>query len=240
MAIQYVGGNIGGASGSTTTGVTVSLTSLTGGISSTAVENDIVLAFVGIGSTSDINVSMATSGYTELADLYGNAGKDANLGVFYKIMGSTPDTTAESFRSGDSAHAQALAVHVFRGVDLTTPIDVTTTTVTGTAARPTPPAITPITTGAVVVCVGDASFLDTNTTGYEFSDSQLSNFITIPVNDTNDISIGTGWASWTSGVFTPIIFTSVGSKLYDAFAAATIALRPSATVLNTSNYFQYF
>jgi hypothetical protein len=71
-------------------------------------------------------------------------------------MGATPDTSITLTGGTLSADdAGAVVVQVWRGVDPTTPFDVTQTTATGTnSVLCDPPAITPVTPGAVIVSGG--------------------------------------------------------------------------------------
>jgi len=146
-SILPVGGKTASTVGTTSTWNT-SLTDLTNG--ATLQENDIVVVYYGVSSTTDIDLS--ATGYTELADLFISDTYDANLFVGYKIMGSTPDTTITFSQTGSADNAGTAAILVFRNVDTTTPIDVTTTTATAAnTVLANPPAITPTTAGAWII-----------------------------------------------------------------------------------------
>lgn len=119
-------------------------------------EGDLVVVMFAIYfcSSGDLNLQPTTSGYTEVCDLYGSTCAQ-NFGVFYKFMGSTPDTdvTLQAFptTTGNNNWAQA-RVMIFRGVDPDNPMDVTavSSALNGVGDQDSP-AITPVTTGAVVV-----------------------------------------------------------------------------------------
>ena len=147
QTISFVGGKTASTVGTTSTWNT-SLTDLNNG--STLQENDIVVVYYGVSSTTDVDLS--ATGYTELADLYISDTYDANLFVGYKIMGSTPDTTITFSQTGSADNAGAASILVFRNVNTTTPIDVTTTTATAAnTVLANPPAITPTTAGAWII-----------------------------------------------------------------------------------------
>jgi hypothetical protein len=226
--IEFVGATALTFAG-TTSNVTVSLTSLTGGIASAPAAGDLVIIYFGTGSTADRN--LVVSGYTEIVELYSNDTFDTNLVVASKFMGGTPDTSI-TLTGGtlNTSDAGAVVVQVWRGVDQTTPLDVTETTATGiNSALCDPPAITPVTNGAVIVSGGaganNSVFFDSNA-GYSSSD--LTGFITRTANDTNDVTIGLGYHVWTSGAFDPAQFTFAFSDSTSfSWAAVTLALRPA-------------
>lgn len=221
--LQFVGGKVGGANGGTSTAA-ISLTDLTGGIGSAPQEGDIVVVFYGFPSPLLSNRDVSIEGWTELADLYQSDTTTTNLGVYYKIMGSPPDTELVIGPSGNLNYARAVAIHVWRGVDQTTPMDVAIQTATaGNNGEPDPPAITPVTPGAVVIAGGGVGGILSS-----FTSSDLEHFITGNWNDTDDFTVGMGSIPWGgSGAINPAKFggstsTNVG------WCAATIALRPAS------------
>jgi hypothetical protein len=221
--ILYIGSHTEAYQG-TTSNITVSLTSLTGGLQSAPSAGDFVLIYYGTGSTSDRN--LVVSGYTEITELYANDTADTNLAVAYKFMGSTPDTsltlTGGTLSSSDGG---AVYISVWRNVDPLFPFDVTTTTATGIdSGLCNPPAITPITKGSYVVS-GGASGNNSNGT---FTSSDLSDFRSSHGSDTNGVTIGGGYRTWTSGAIDPAAFTLLGSGSNSTYswAAVTLALRP--------------
>lgn len=213
MAIQFVGRS----SGSTTP---VSLTALTGGIDTAARENDLVVYLLSFASTADVDLFVSTSGYTEIADLYANDTYDTNISVGYKFMGATPDTGI----ARPAGTGYALIAHVWRGVDSTSPMDVTPTTRTVIdTGVPTPPAITPTTTGAVVICLAGNALLS-GPAGY--TSSQLSNFVSQTATGTRATAAGVGSFAWTSGTFTPTAWGGGSTNTGSSYAAVSLALRP--------------
>ena len=231
--LQYVGGATQGYLG-TTSNITFSLTSLTGGLASAPAEGDLVIVCFATNPDDTGQISYRISGYTELANLYAIDTDRAQLQVGYKIMTSSPDTSVTiTGGTADIDQAGAIAVHVWRNVDSSTPFDVTSTTVQETnTVLADPPSITPITSGAVIVAAGAGGHLEGLDT---YSSSDLSNFLTSGGNDTHDVTIGLGSSSWTSGPFDPAQFTfsDTDSTAYAA-CAITMALRP-ATISIPSN-----
>jgi hypothetical protein len=193
-------------------------------LASAPIENDLVLIAYSVGAANDVDVTITTSDYIEIADLRANDVYDGNLGLFRKFMTSTPDTSITVGPTGNANYAGVVAIHVWRGVNLTTPLDVAATTATGIdTGRPTPPAITPSTADSVVVCAGASSAA----TGAVFTTSDLSNFITQTSADVNDGTVGIGSFDWTSGTFTPAQFGGGTTGTDDSWVAVTIALRPA-------------
>ena len=224
MAITYVGGKTATFAG-TTSAQNISLTNLTGGAASAPAQDDIVIVAYGVSGVADRSIGVNTAGYTEEQELYSNgAGPDANLSVSWKFMGASPDTTVQVTGTGDAAEAGAVAIHVWRGVDLSTPFDVAETTATGTGTdRPDPASITPTTSGAIIIACGCGA----NLTGSAFTSSDLSNFVTAASSDDNDATIGMGSIAWTSGAVDAAQFGgNGGAQANRSWAAVTLALRP--------------
>lgn len=220
--LQFVGGTTGTGA---TSSFSVTLSgALTGGIGTSPIVGDVVVVAV-TQYGPNVNSDLSISGYTELCDLYSNNTYDTNLAVFYKRMTATPDT---SFTIGSSyfngSAPIAVVVHVWRGCNASNPIDVTTTTATGTgSAVPNPPSITPATGGAVILAVGGAA---SGASGF-FSAPQLSNFVEENHITTFHAAVGIGSYRWQGGAFDPNAFTiSAGSDGLSSWAAATMALRP--------------
>lgn len=222
--IEYVGGYVQGFVG-TSSNVTISLTSLTGGLASAPAAGDFVIIYFGTGSSVDRN--LVVSGYTEVTELNTNSTYEANLVVAYKFMGGTPDTsitlTGGTLSSND---AGAVAIQVWRGINQTTPFDVTQrTAISNTGVRINPSSITPLTSGAVIIAGGAGGH---NEGVQTYSGSNLTDLISVGAADTYDVSIGLGYSEWTSGVFDPTVFTfSSGNSSDYSYAAVTLALRPA-------------
>jgi len=236
--IVYVGGQTNGRDG-TATNLTTTF-NLTGGVGSTPQTGDLVIvalgtATVGTDPTAAIKTHTGGTDYTLIGtELYADDSFDTNLRVAYRFMPATPETSFIVNSGGGVLDAFALVVHVFRNIDPAV-LDVAATTATGiNTVLPNPPAITPATPGSVVVAFGAGA----STTGGTYSSSNLTNFLARTQADNNDISIGGGWVSWTSGAFDPVAFTSTGSAgvTTDSWCAMTIALRP---LTNSTTYYKH-
>jgi hypothetical protein len=228
--LEFVGGAISAKAGATSGNSTVALDSgLTGGVSSAAEAEDLVIAVFSSGSTADrtLSITDGTDDYTLIgSELYANDSVDVNLRVAYKFVSG--DTAVTFGPTGNADDGGVTAVYVFRGVDQGTPLDVTPTTATGTdTVLANPPAITPVTPGAFIVCVGAGASLATGST--TFASSDLTGFRTIYSSDLNDNYLGIGHKNnWVSGAFNAAAFTlATGSDSSGgSWAALTFSLRP--------------
>jgi hypothetical protein len=220
MAIALVGTNTAASDGN---GGDVTV-SLPGGVAS----GDLVLAHhAGESSGANEVMSTVTSGYTDIVDIFANDTRDSNLGVHWKIMGGTPDSDVvfTGFVNTDEAHVGA--VRVYSGVDQTTPIDATTTTVTGTdGVNADPPSITTATNGAVVVAIvgaGHATVALDAPTGY----TDEIDFQDVPAAAHTARIVSCEKLVATAGAEDPGIFGDSGT-VSNGYTGATVALRPAA------------
>lgn len=221
--IQYVGSSIVAVDGSAS-GSSFSLTTLTGGIASAPAEGDLVLIFVGIGSAPNTAPGPSVSGYATNT-VFGrlNSTTSVRMGIFYKFMTSTPDTSVVVGNGGNSQFAFSVYAVAFRGVDTGTPFDVTTTATTGTSTLPVP-GITPITPGAYAI--QSSTYAHTRgTVGIETVG--VLNPKSAGFNDTYDVSSAAGYIIWSSGIIpaTTWAFGASPATTY-ASAGASVALRP--------------
>lgn len=223
--IQFVG-RIGNFATNTSPGATLSLTSLVGGISSSAASGDFVIVAYVLSDQSVLTPTITTSGYTTISSFSVSDIYDTNLRVSYKRLSTPADTSVAVGATGNSGTAGIAMAFVFRGVSPTTPFDVSTTTASIlNTAVPTPPAITPITTGALIVAIG-AGASGENSNSYTSSD--LSSFYSITRAPGYFGYMGIGLKAWTSGTFTPARFNLSGSdNSFNSSAGVTIALRPA-------------
>lgn len=227
--IEYVGGRTLGFAG-TTSNVNVSLSgTLSGGLASSPSVGDLVIVYFGTGSTADRDLVIGSFffPYTEVTELYADSTFDTNLVVAYRRLTSF-DTNFVTLTGGtlSTNDAGAVAIQVWRGVDAGDPFDVTATTATTTnTVLCNPPAITPASDGAIIVSGGAGAHNDGTDT---FSSSDLTDFLTVGSNDTNDVTIGLGYKVWTSGAFDPAQFTFSGTDSTSfSSASVTLALRPA-------------
>jgi hypothetical protein len=225
--IRYVGGAfLPVAAGISVTNSTISLTGLTGGISSSAAVGDVVILAAVVNGTTGLTFSAA--GYTSVADLYQSTNSDdVNLGVFYKVL-TAADTTA-NINWGSATALNGVTAYVWRGVNAITPLDATSTTATSFFGMPNSPSITTVTDNAVVVsiggCVGPAANYVNLT-----APSGMGNYLLAVARDTSSNPRGQlGMASVarpTSGVYDPATFGG-GFTSFNPSASVTMALRPA-------------
>lgn len=209
---------VGTASNSALNGGNVTVT-LPGGVAT----GDVVYASYCLSGLVDFNMSTVTAGYSELADVYGNDDVDANLGVYRKVQGGSPDTTVEFTGSGVTTNSVIGTVMVLRGVN-STPEDATTTTATGTnSANADPPSITTVTANAWVLAIACGSEEQAATTA-------PTNYIDLIFDIEIDADEGTGAMSRqlivSPGAENP------GAYVIDAgssrsWSAASVAVRPA-------------
>ena len=226
--ISFVSSRSGEFAGSTTVGDTLNIASM-----GLQYGDIIIVAYECCGTT---NKTLSIPGYTTVADLYANDTEDSNFIVAYKFMGVVPDTEIIIPPTQNAADAGAYVLQAYRGVNLDTPFDVTSTTVSLTnTAIPNPPAITPVTQGAKIVVAAGAAH--TGGTGAVFLAGYLSNFITTAGNDTNDATAGMGHVDW-PGVTTydPAAWSFTGTNSTNfSTNSVTMALRPGFELGNKKN-----
>ena len=226
-----------GTAGATSTNgsISVSFDSLSGGIGSVQTDDLVIVAVAG-GDTADRVMSMSTAGYTTLFDLFGNDSNDTNLGVFYKVMGATPDTSAVAGSMIASGLGLAMTVHVWRGVNTSTPIGATNNNTSGSGVLANPPAITTTVAGSTVMGVG-AGASTRGAVNYTITANQ-ENASSVSANGTVDIAlmaanVPTTFVRATGTSVDPAAFTGGSSSAADSWAAATFELKPSIPHVST-------
>ena len=235
MAISYVGGVAGGRAGNTVTTTQSINGTLTGGSNSSPSAGDIVVIWCSSGADTSAAPNQTVSGNT--SGTYNTETQQSQLGTTYDsyaqlnwmVQGSTPDTTITIPSSGSIRNAQRWAIHVFRGVNQTTPWDVTSTTASGTASgRPNPPSITPSTAGAWILWLGHSSAA--TGTAYTAPTGFSTNWLGNTTADTADDMDGFGYyTGWTSGAYDPAAISAGGTtNAADSWVAMTAVLKPAA------------
>lgn len=225
MAIEYVGRKT--TSGNGVSSATLNLSSFAAGETTPATiqEGDLVVVVLGRSSTSNLTLSLTTSGYTKLLDIYSDDSVDANMGVFYKFMGSTPDTTV-AIPAGNNNDGYVFEVFVFRGVDQTTPVDVTTLSASGiNGANINPPSITPVTDGAWLLVGG----VNTYGSAPSASPSGITNeYIDATFSPTRQAGSAVAQVrNCTGGVAVNIGQWTYSGDTADSWASFALALRPA-------------
>lgn len=217
-AIEYVGGHIvaGSSAGS---GFTLTFGgNLTGGSGSSAQAGDLVILYQA-NSGSPVSSTVAPSGYTTALRATADDSFDAALGVFYKIMGGTPDTSVAVSSPGATNNVVA-GVQVWRNVDpLIVFGQLPLSALLTNSVLADPPSITPTTSGAVIVAAGAGAH---NRTGATYSSSDLTAFRSAGNSGaTNLATLGFGYNVWTSGAFNPAAFTFSDSDSVSFAASST-------------------
>jgi hypothetical protein len=176
---------------------------------------DLVLVSIFTNSTTDRDMSVTSAGYTEICDLYSNDTADAQLSIWYKVL-----TSLER----DVWINQSLTrtvVQLYRWVDTTTPIDVTSVTasVSNTGVVDCP-SITPVTSWAWVLAIWNSSNVGSTPTAPSwYSDLYFRNdYWTYAYSRKSR----TSWAE------DPWAYGWMSSSTVNSYVACTIALRPSS------------
>jgi len=192
-------------------------------------ENDLVLYSVSVARDGTGAPNITSSGYTNIVDqLLADDTEDALISVWYKFMGSTPDTSVISTATGDAGDSVVAQARVYRAVNTTTPIDVTTTTNAQTNTLiPDPPSITPVTALSMAVVFGAGSY--TNDFSYEAAgeNPRVASSGGLETSDIAFLSYESLRA--TASAFDPDEFVlATGSDNTSAAAVSvTVALRPA-------------
>lgn len=219
---------IGSREGSVINGGDVTLT-VPGGL---ATDDLVVVAYaIGDNDNLDFTMAMVTAGYTKVADLFANDAQDCNLGVFWKIMGATPDTSVVVDGQGGTDAAVAAVAMFFRGVDTTTPMDVTPTTATAiNTMHPNPPSIDHLNPAGLWTVIAGASGHTLAGAGtYTFPTGYTTDAIDRGADDTSDVTVGMGYRTNPADPEDPGVMTHSGADSTSfANCAATLALRPAA------------
>ncbi len=230
--ISFVGGTTAAVIDSGTATVTLN-SGLTGGSGSAALEDDYVVLF-GAAAFSQItpkNITNNGSWGSISAQIEANDSHDSTSEVFGKVMGATPDTSVGIDTDANSQSSVVAIALVFRGVDTTTPMDVSSTRDEGTnAAAPDHASITPITSGAWVVMCGAVGHDSGSQT---FSWAGADGIFSDGENDTDDCAAYAAYYDgWSSGAFDPN--ATLGNPTFsgtsdtgDSWLAHTLALRPA-------------
>jgi len=230
-AASYVGGQVGSFAGKTS--ATTVTFALTNGSASTPAADDLVIVAYSVGSTADRALTIRNGSVVDYtlagSELYQNDTYDSNLRVAYRFMPATPETTVVLSGTGSTADAGAYTIHVFRGIDPSTPLDVAAVTAGGINTRlANPGSILPTTSGAWIYVVGGAAAA----TGGTFTAAYLTDLRATTRSDTNDSNIASGYVTWSSGTYDPAAFGGGGTNTTnDSWTAVTLALRPAPTII---------
>jgi hypothetical protein len=248
MAITFVGSHIG--THAATSAQTVNFSSLldSAGGTPTLLQNDIVIVTVfQAAAATRTQAQLLPTSYT-VAHASVITSSDTNISsqqTSYKIMGSVPDTSVSIPASAATTSGVAYSIHVFRGVNTTTPNDVTAVTTSGiNGAQPDPAVITPVSNGAwIYIAAGGAMAAGTapqSTAPTGLSTATNAWRQTVLTTTTNDPGLAAGYKNdWASGSFDCAALTGYTTTNTGSWTAVTIALRPipgSPPFVNLNKY----
>jgi hypothetical protein len=218
-SIRLVGYKVEAFGGSTD--VTRPLTGFSGSVTAPQ-EGDCVVLACFHGTNANRAISITSAGWTGINGIYANDTYDINAFVGVKVMGATPDPSV-TFNFGGDSTGRPVLYRIYRNVDPTTPLDVAipTPTALSNTTISDPPAITPITTGAMLVIFGGAAHNDAAAPA--FSAPYLSNVHTW---QNNTVSALAGELLWPGGTYDPAALTISRNSTTDSAAGITLALRP--------------
>lgn len=154
----------------------------------------------------------------------------ARFAMFRHIVASTGETTVTVTGTAGASDSLAAVAMVFRGVDPTTPEDVTATSTTGSGTTPDSPLITVASCGCAIISAFGAQINDAAVT----PPSSFLNATTINNNDTLDATTGQAWLTYSSTApFDPTSWTNLISATW---VSATVALRPFVPPFTYQDY----
>lgn len=218
------------------TGIT--LNALVDGIDTHPSQGDLIVVGLAVGSREDVGLSASsirnqagTVNYTAPASaIYANASFDASLLVGYAFAGVTPDASVTIQPGAFADVAYTIMIEVWRGVDPTTPMDVSVVTASGTnTGLPDPGAITPADTRSKILCFAVGASTDASVPA-ALTATGFSSYDTVQQQGgTNRASTSTLWGhlDWSSpGVDLPM-FGGGSNTTSDSWAAMMLALRPA-------------
>lgn len=239
MAISFVGSHIG--THAAITAQTVNFSSLlnSAGTTPTLAQNDLVVITVfqaQAGTTAfRTQAQLTPTGYTasHANVITSSDTNDSSQQTSHKFMGATPDTSVSIPASFATTSGVAYSIHVYRGVDPTTPMDVAGVTASGgNGAQPDPAAITPATAGAWIYVAGGGA-MATGTAPQSAAPTGLDATTnawrqTVLTTTTNDPGLAAGHKSnWASGAFDCPAFTGYTTTNSGSWTAVSLAIRPA-------------
>lgn len=231
-AVSFVGSAVNSSSPNTATSVT-----LPGGMAT----DDLIIVAAGVGDTANNGMAAPTQGgYTRIgaATIYSNDVNDVNLDMYYKFHNGSD--TAVSFGAVGGTNASNVAVvMVFRGVDTSSPFDTTVSTASGiNTSNADPPSHNwSGAAGVWTVAIGATGHTGTASATFTAPTGYTTNFAFRAHNDTIDALVGMGYKSSPADPEDPGVFTAanIGTAADNAWAAATISLKPQAATTFLGN-----
>jgi len=204
--------------------------SLTGGSDSTPAAGDIIIVSVSSADTVTFTTGMQGNqqgAFNVVTHQYVNDTYDTNLDVLWGVCGATPDTQLKLSYSTSGGKGGASTIHVFRGVDPTTPFALTTTDTRSNTVLADPISLDASAyTGAWVYASGAGAYSGSAAT---YSSSDLTGFISTSYLSAEDSVVGAGYVEGPGlGVVNPAEFTfSASNSSQYSCAAFTGVLKPA-------------
>jgi len=147
-------------------------------------------------------------------------------GCVYQFKGAS-DTTVNLPGVTGVPNTVANILLALRGVNATTPLDVTPTTVaTASTGQPNCPSITPVTAGALLIEIAGAA----QGTGTAFSapSDMTAGFKAFEMLNGVDTAVAMAIKNdWTTGAFDPAAWTGSTTSTSDSCVGYTLAIRPA-------------
>jgi hypothetical protein len=241
MAISFVGRNVAGATNGGDP--SISLTALTGGSGSAPIQGDVFFVCGGIGdaASTELAMSMTSLGYTLVpgTDLVSVDTVTASMGVFYKFMGASPDTTAVFNGQGGSDAACGAIALVFRGVKAVAdggPFDGSTPAIaTGqNTMHPNPPSLNHSNAEGIWILIAGVAG---HNAGAGTTFTYPTNYVATSQGSADDTGgdVDAGMSYRSSGFSDPedpgVMTLSGTDNVGYSWAAATMALAPAASAV---------
>ena len=139
---------------------------------------DVVIVYGGHGYVAGGSVGpYASYGYTLIASYHG-ASRNPTFGVWYKVMGATPDTEVCVYGSSNSNYESAYALYVLRGTDTSSILDTAAVGTGPNNGNPNGPPITTTRPGVWVIPTAGNMTSDTNRgtlAGYSYPNGTNAN-----------------------------------------------------------------
>ena len=207
---------VGSAGGSYTLGGTRTVT-----LPSGMQEDDLCLVLICNDQPTEGEVTTIPSGWTERLGLIEPGGL---FQLLYKVQTSSVDTSVDIALPGTPAADFGIITVAYRGVDTSTPFDVTDTTASNTSGDPDSPSITPTSNGCMILSAGvlddDVITEPTPPSGYVLAGWADAS----EASGSNAVAMIAHKLQTTAGAEDPGVWGTTGDDSWDA---ATLALRPA-------------
>lgn len=229
--VQFVGYKTFGFNGNAGA-LTHQLEGFVGGSRSFLAPNDVLVIAYGMASNTSKSINLSDADLIgKTAKLFANDTYDANaMFAARKVTADAHALLHTATGSGASSDACLVLVAAYSGVDITNPLDVAQVTATGVNTHhANPPAIAPVTPGAVIVAAGFGAA----PTAALAADLAFSNPGDLDAARTFGTTRGGGSyrVAGMMGVLAsgtnPAAFGAVRTNATDSWVAATFALRPA-------------